>query len=182
MKTTTLISLSLIVLSTALRSNAAEPAATTNTAKPAPPESFQIRNQKFGNLLRPEDANSATGTRLVLYPAQPWKCMTWKLHPAGESVFSLQNHFTSKTLEAKGGDAQPAVIQVPFAKEAGERPTWRFKKLPDGLYEITDAKTGKALTAAAGESGAVRVVIADWQEKPEQKWELIKTDPAKLTM
>jgi hypothetical protein len=71
---------------------------------------------------------------------------------------------------------------VPFAKEAGERPTWRFTKLSDGLYEITDAKTGKALTAAAGENGGVRIVVADWQEKPEQKWELIKTDPAKLTM
>lgn len=32
--------------------------------------SFQIRNQKYGNLLRPEEANSADGTRIVLYPAQ----------------------------------------------------------------------------------------------------------------
>jgi hypothetical protein len=42
---------------------AAEPGA-------AAPESFQVRNRKFGDLLRPEDAHSATGTRLVLYPAQ----------------------------------------------------------------------------------------------------------------
>jgi len=35
----------------------------------------------------------------VLYPAEPWKCMTWKLRPAGESVFHVQNHFTSKTFQ-----------------------------------------------------------------------------------
>jgi hypothetical protein len=77
------------------------PAADVTSSGPASkasaPESFQIRNKKFGELLRPEAANGADGTRIVLYPAQSWKCMTWKLHPAGESAFQLQNHFTSKT-------------------------------------------------------------------------------------
>src|SRR4051812_11964945 len=67
-----------------------------------PVESFQIRSQKFGQLLRPEDANNADGTRLVLYPAQMWKCMTWKRLPAGPSTFALQNHLTSKTFSAQG--------------------------------------------------------------------------------
>jgi hypothetical protein len=43
-------------------------------APAAAPESFQIRNKKFGDPLRPEDTNSATGARIVLYPAQLWKC------------------------------------------------------------------------------------------------------------
>jgi len=145
-------------------------------------ESYQIRNKKFGDLLRPENANNAEGTRIVLYPAEPWKCMTWKLHPAGESTFQVQNHFTSKTFIANTSHGETNVIQTAFAREAGERPVWRFTKLADGSYQITDMKSGAALTAVGGDGQPVRVVVAPWQDKAEQKWELEKTDPAKLTM
>jgi hypothetical protein len=171
------------VLTSTLGMVAAESESSLVPAKGAAPESFQIRNKKFGDLLRPEDANSANGTRIVLYPAQLWKCLTWKLHPAGDSVFQAQNHFTSKTFEpsAKADGAQPPVLQVPFSKEAKERPLWRFAKLPDGLYHIIEVKSGKALTAVRDGSGA-RVVVAPLDKGDEQKWELIETDPSKLTM
>ena len=156
------------------------PTSTPASQSPAI-ESFQIRNKKSGDLLRPEDANSADGTRIVLYPAQSWKCMTWKLHPAGDSVFQFQNHFTSKTFAAKPTDST-AVVQVPFAREAKDRPAWRLTKLSGGFYQISEPKSGKALTARAAEGGAMGIVTASWEAKDEQKWELIKTDPAKLTM
>lgn len=146
------------------------------------PKSYQIRNVKYGDLLRPEDANSANGTRIVLYPAQPWKCMTWKLFPAGAETFQLRNHFTSKTFAAGSTNQVAApVVQVPFAKEAGARPAWRFVKLSDGTYEIANAKSGQALTAVK-EGGTAKIVMEPWSEKPEQKWELIGIDPAQLTM
>lgn len=145
-------------------------------------ESYQIRNKKFGDLLRPENANSAEGTRIVLYPAEPWKCMTWKLHPAGETGFHVQNHFTSKTFIVNPSPGATNVIQTHFARAAGERPLWRFTKLPDGSYQISDAKSGQALTAVGENNQAVRVVAAPWQDRDEQKWELEKMDPAKLTM
>jgi hypothetical protein len=176
MKQMFMLMVGLVALANAAGLMAAEPGA-------AAPESFQIRNKKFGDLLRPEDANSATGARIVLYPAQSWKCLTWKLHPAGDSVFQTQNHFTSKTFEpsAKADGAQAAVVQVPFAKDAKERPSWRFTKLADGLYQIVEVKSGKALTAVP-DGGGARVVVAPAGEGDEQKWELIKTDPSKLTM
>jgi hypothetical protein len=147
------------------------------------PASYQVRNKKFGQLLRPEDANNANGTRIVLYPAQPWKCMTWKFHPAGESTFQLQNHFTSKTFAAETSGEKPlqAVTQVPFAKESDKRPVWQFTKLADGTYKIADAKSGKVLSAAKAESG-VRIVLDTWHEADEQKWELLPIDPKQLTM
>jgi len=162
---------------------AAESETSAVPAKAAASESFQIRNKKFGDLLRPEDANNANGTRIVLYPAQSWKCLTWKLHLAGDSVFQVQNHFTSKTFEpsAKADGAQPPVLQVPFSKEAKERPSWRFTKLPDGLYQIIEVKSGKVLTAVP-DGGGARVVVAPLGQGDDQKWELIKTDPSKLTM
>jgi len=155
---------------------AAEPTAT--------PESCQLRNKKFGKLLRPEDASGADGARIVLYPAQPWKCMTWKMHPAGESTFNLQNHFTGKTFaaSAKADGIQAPVTQVPFAKEALVRPAWRLTKLPDGLYQIIEVKSGKALTASAADGGGSRITIAPVAKGDEQKWEVEKIDPSKLTM
>ncbi len=145
-------------------------------------ESYQIRNKKFGDLLRPKDANGAEGTHIVLYPAEPWKCMTWKLKPVGESTFLVQNHFTSKTFIVNASHGETNVIQTAFAKEASERPSWCFTKLPDGSYEIIDVKSGAALTATGGDGQSVRVVVAPWQNQDAQKWELEKTDPAKLTM
>jgi hypothetical protein len=153
--------------------------------KEAKPGSFQIRNQKYGNLLRPEEANSADGTRIVLYPAQPWKCMTWRLHGTGDSKFQLQNHFTGKTFAAEAGadKADAAVTQVPFSKKPEERPTWQLVKLTDGTYKITDSKSGKALTAVKEETGSgVRIVARAWRDGAEQKWELIEIDPKQLTM
>lgn len=164
---------------------AAEPQAHAKKAESITPQSFQIRNQKHGQLLRPEDANSADGTRIVLYPAQAWKCLTWRFHPAGESVFCLQNHFTSKTFAAEATttrEPQP-IRQVPFAKAASERPKWQFTKLSDGTYKITEPKSGKALTARKGSTDAtVSIVIDSWRDTDEQKWELIPTDPKDLTM
>lgn len=144
-------------------------------------ESYQIRNKKFGDLLRPKDANGAEGTRIVLYPAEPWKCMTWKLRPAGDSGFHVQNHFTSKTFIVNASSGGTNVIQTVFARQASERPVWRFTKLADGSYQISDAKSGNALTAVS-DNGTVRVTVAPWQDKDEQKWKLEKTDPATLTM
>lgn len=147
------------------------------------PGSYQIRNKEYGDLLRPENANGAVGTRIVLYPAQPWKCMTWKVQPAGESYFQLQNYFTSKTFAADVSADKPEqrVTQVIFAKPRGENPAWQFSKLPDGTYKIADAKTGKVLTAVK-EDGGLKVVVRAWHDKNEQKWELLPIDPKQLTM
>jgi len=175
------LKLSLIWLVSCLAVTGAFAAESTAAPAKAPtptPESFQVRNVKFGDLLRPEEANSADGTRIVLYAAQPWKCMTWKMHPAGESNFNLQNHFTGKTL-APSAKADGVVIQVEFAKDAKERPAWRLTKLPDGLYQIIEVKSGMALTATSADGGVTLVPVA---KGDEQKWAVEKIDPSKLTM
>lgn len=89
---------------------------------------YQILNVKFGDLLRPRDANSANGTPIVLYSAQPWKCMTWRLQTAGESAFHLKNLFTSKTFCADTNVAAPQqnVTQLPLAKDGNSAPIWQL--------------------------------------------------------
>ncbi|MDR3459628.1 MAG: RICIN domain-containing protein [Verrucomicrobiae bacterium] len=167
-----------LFLCTALRASADS---ATNSPLASAPKSYQIRNVKYADLLRPEDANNANGTRLVLYPAQPWKCMTWKLLPAGADTFQVRNHFTSKTFAGSSTNDVAPVVQVPFAKDAAARPVWHFIKLNDGGYEITDPKTGRVLTAEK-ERGSPKITLEPWHDQPEQKWELIEIDPATLTM
>ena len=161
---------------------AAEPASPQSV--PAPGKSYQIRNKEFGQLLRPENASNADGAAIVLYPAQAWKCMTWRISSAGDSRYCLQNHFTSKTFAASPGKAETqAVTQVPWGKDADKRPVWQVSPLKDGTFKIVDVKTGNVLTAqkAADGSGAT-VVLAPWKDGDGQKWELREIDPATLTM
>jgi hypothetical protein len=146
---------------------------------------YQIRNLKYGDLLRPKDANSANGTPIVLYPAQPWKCMTWRLQPSGNSAFHLKNLFTSKTFCANTDSNTPRqdVTQLLFPKEGGDVPEWQFMRLDDGSYRIADAKSSKVLTAVKEESqNEPKIVTAAWQNLDEQKWRLEKIDPKDLTM
>lgn len=162
------------------------PRATDPTAAELKPsDSVQIRNKQFGDLLRPEDANHADGTPIVLYPAQPWKCMTWKLLAAGDTTFCLRNHFTSKTIApapASEGTNQP-VRQIALPQNVAEQPAWIFTRLPDGSYKIANAKSGEALTAVPNaRGGSPRIVIAPWQNRDAQKWEVRKIDPRTLTM
>jgi len=149
------------------------------------PVTYQIRNVKYLDLLRPREANSADGTPIVLYPAQPWKCMTWRLQPTGESTFQLKNLFTSKTFTAQGetNAAGRSVAQVPLPKDAGASCSWQFVKLADGHYKIAEPISGRVLTAVKnlGASEA-SIVVAPWQDRSEQKWVLEEIAPKDLTM
>ena len=171
-----------LLLSILAAAGQAAPASAAG-AKAVSPGTYQLRNQKFKELLRPRDANNADGTPIVLYSAQPWKCMSWRLQPAGEAAFHLQNLFTSKTIAADGktNQAQQPVIQVPRGPEAG--PTWQFTRLEDGSFKIAESKSGKALTAVkAGDDAEAKITVEPWRNQAEQKWELQAIDPKQLTM
>jgi hypothetical protein len=145
-------------------------------------KSYQIANKKFGDLLRPRDANGSDGTPIVLYPAQAWKCMTWKLTPQDESAFTVRNHFTGKTFTF-GTDKEKRVTQIPLDKDSAKAAQWKFVKLKDGNYRIADPKSGDVLTAVKDEaSGEARIELRPWGDKDEQKWDLQEIDPSKLTM
>jgi hypothetical protein len=151
------------------------------------PKSYQIANKKYGDLLRPRDANGSDGTPIVLYPAQPWKCMTWKLTPQDESAFTVRNHFTGNTFTFDAGrekaGKEKRIAQIPLAKDSAKAIQWKFVTLKDGNYRIADPKSGDVLTAVKDETnGDVRIALLPWEDKDEQKWDLQVIDPSKLTM
>lgn len=135
------------------------------------PESVQIRNVQFGLLLRPRDASNKDGAPLVLYPAQPWKCMTWTVGSTADGLTSLKNRFTSKTFATA---ADGSIKQVPF--DAAK--PWKLEKLAEGHYRIFDpAAPTKALTARDEHT----LVLDDWKDTPGQQWEVLPA-PSHLTM
>lgn len=155
---------------------------------------YQIRNVKFGELLRPRDANNADGTAIVLYPAQPWKCMTWQLKPQDDSaaggsssatIFRVKNLFTTKTfcVDTNNDAAQQRVIQLRFPKNnGGPVPGWQFIGLGNDNYEIVDDKSGNVVTAIKDGEYEFHVMAAHWDNQDNQKWHLEKIDPKDLTM
>jgi len=155
---------------------------------------YQIRNVQFGDLLRPKDANNAEGTPIVLYPAQPWKCMTWQLKAREAStaansnsptVFRIKNLFTAKTFcaDVNADTTQHRVTQIRFPKNNDDTvPGWRFIGLGDGNYEIVDDKSGNAVTAMKDGGYEIHIVTAPWENQNSQKWRLEKIDPKDLTM
>jgi hypothetical protein len=175
------ILLSVAVLAT-LPVCAATEASTNVVLSPSATRSYQIRNSEFGDLLRPRNASGANGTPMVLYPEQQWKCMTWKLQPGSDSAFVVQNHFTSKTFTTVTNQDRLMIAQEPLGSDPARRTQWKFTALEDGTYQITDPRTGQALTAVKNQNGGVEVIAAPWTAAAGQKWRLTEIDPSKLTM
>jgi hypothetical protein len=148
--------------------------AFADAATPTAGESFQIESAAHpGQLLRVEDAKSADGTPMVLYPKQAWRCMTWELQADGDGV-RLKNHFTKKTLgptTAPSGSANAPVVQRPLAKSPVRTEAWQFVPIDGkpGLFRIVHTETGLALEA--DDEG--NVVAKKPSDAANQQWRLL---------
>ena len=163
----------LLIIALLLGFGAMRPVWAEDPATPAGalPARVQIRNVAFDRLLRPQDANGADGTPLVLYPAEPWRCMTWNAQTNPAGTVSLKNVFTSKTFATAAKDG--TIRQVPFQADK----VWTFDRLASGEYRILDPATGKALTARDEDT----LAFDDWKDAANQKWQ-VTAAPAHLTM
>lgn len=163
MKTKLLMGVGLMVVAAAgLRAEKAAP--------PAEGSLVQIHNRAFGELLRPRNASKKDGAPIVLYPAQPWKCVTWRVQHQPDGGVVLENQFSLKTLApAKSAEGKTAVEQVPLL--AAGAPQWRWEALPDGAWKISVPEGGGVLTAEKTSDG-LRVIVAPWTGADAQQWEL----------
>lgn len=143
--------------------------------------SYQIRNKKFAEsdlVLRPRNASSAEKTPIVLYPRTDWKCLTWKVSPAAEGAAGerLINHFTNKTFRPAAkpaeGDTSVPVLQVTPARGGDPAEQWTFVATGKDTYRIVHVATGWVLTAEKADDD-VRIVIAPWSDRDEQKWQVL---------
>jgi hypothetical protein len=138
---------------------------------------FQFRNVAFADrdlVLRPRDASTRDGTPIVLYPRTDWKCLTWKVAPAGESA-AFTNFFTSKGFAPKGEAGANVkslpVVQVARDKEPGPESRWKVVAADGETCKIVHEPSGWVLSAEETESGEVRVVLRAWSGRDDQKWQ-----------
>jgi hypothetical protein len=139
--------------------------------------SFQIKNKKFGDVLRPRGADSADKTPIVLYPRTDWRCLTWRVQPVEGGGSQLLNHFTNKTFEPQGtvkeGDQPVPVLQVKPVRPAPPAQRWSFVPVEGGSFKIVHVPTGWVLTAENGDDGDVRIKLAPWKGRDEQQWQML---------
>jgi len=135
----------------------------------------RIQNKVSGNVLRPQNASWRNDNPIVLFHDINWACVTWSFVKASENSYVLVNQYTNKSI--KPGDDSPTngtqVVQTPYDKSKPEL-NWEFISLENGFYKIKCGNNDLFLssTSKEGEEGSA-IVLAQWENKPEQMWKLI---------
>jgi hypothetical protein len=136
----------------------------------------QIQNRAYGEVLRPRNASKKEGAGLVLHPAEPWRCMTWRVSRKAGGRVEFENQFSHKSFAPTTASADPGfVVQV-----ATGMADWRLEKVADGFWKLVEPASGLVLTAVKFADGT-KVVVAPWTGTEAQQWE-IRSAPAHLTM
>ncbi len=136
---------------------------------------YAIKNLQTGLLLRPQDANHADGTPIILYDQQNWKCMTWDFKLVDEKTYQLKNLFTGKTF-------QPVHLPVKnntslyqqLLTEKSAIQFWEFIQVRKNIYRIRLKGTPFYLTAQPEKSN---IVLKPLEENDLQYWTLIEQHP-----
>ena len=137
---------------------------------------YAIQNIQTGKNLRPYDANSADGTKIVLYNHVEWKCMTWEFTSLKESTYQLKNLFTGKTFQPSGKTVDGVnLVQQPLKKDSLQY--WVFEKYANNAYHIKLKGTQLYITLSSEKTNS-EIVLKPKDDKLLQSWKLVAQDPA----
>jgi hypothetical protein len=140
---------------------------------------YAIKNVQTGMLLRIKDANSKTGTPIIAYYPENWKCMTWDFKKTDANTYQLRNLFSNKTLQPTTlananvpfdeqplvpGDAKQQYEFIPVKKD-----TYLIKLKGTDLYVTPADPKGEVNTA---------IVLAAKKGTPDQQWFIYEQAPA----
>jgi hypothetical protein len=138
----------------------------TSAVKAADTLSFQLMNKANGLLLRPENASKKDGARIVLYPQQDWRCLSWDAIPVKNGGYYFRNYFTNKTVAFNQNKAeqQPVNTEQPFL--------WKLIKVRDDYYKIVSAADETKVLAASTDEKE-QVELQNWNGGEIQLWKLL---------
>lgn len=144
-----------------------------------PGDKYAIQNIKSGKNLRPYEAISGDGNKIVLYDHVEWKCMTWEFKKTGENTFQLKNLFTSKTFQPSENNIQPGTgLEQQGLINGDNRQLWEFNEITKGIFNIRLKGTELFITQSDvnGKTNSP-IVLNKLDNSESQKWKLIKQDP-----
>jgi len=137
---------------------------------------YAIQNIQTGKNLRPYDANSADGTKIVLYNHVEWKCMTWEFSSLKNMTYQLKNLFTGKTFQPSGKAVDGVnLVQQPMKKDSLQY--WVFEKYANNAYHIKLKGTQLYITLSSEKTNS-EIVLKPKNDKLLQSWKLVAQDPA----
>ncbi len=141
---------------------------------------FAIKNVETGMLLRPEGANNADNTPIVLYSPTNWKCLTWDFIATDEEdTYQLRNLFTSKTFFPDAGQKESGTALKQIELEQGNKDQqWVFEVNDDETYRIKLKNTELYITPH-DKSGAFnsKVVLKEKMDGKLQLWTIYEQSP-----
>ena len=138
---------------------------------------YAIQNSVTGKNLRPYDAGSQNGNRIVLYDHVEWKCMTWKFISMGDNTYQLKNLFTSKTFQPKEMPAKDGstLEQQPISNTDSQ--LWEFIGAPDNSFYIRLKGTELYVTTSSSQTNT-NIILQKKQGNAMQLWRLVAQNPS----
>jgi hypothetical protein len=136
---------------------------------------FAIHNVETRKNLRPYNAGVSDGNRIILYPHNEWKCLTWRFNHIEGTTYQLQNLYTEKTFEPKSGtEAGVTLWQQPLKKDKSQY--WEFIGQPDETYLIRLKDTELYITLSSDKTDS-DIILMPYQNSSRQQWKLIEQYP-----
>jgi hypothetical protein len=137
---------------------------------------FAIQNTVTGKNLRPYEAGSNNGNRIVLYNHVEWKCMTWNFINVNDNTYQLRNLFTSKTFQPKETPVKSgsALEQQPLSSSQAQQ--WEFLKTAENNYLIRLRGTELYITASSDQTNS-DIILQEKKAGSLQIWRLVAQNP-----
>lgn len=139
--------------------------------------SYAIQNVKTGLNLRPYEAMSSDGNKIVLYEHKVWMCMTWDFRHISDNLYTLKNQYTSKTFQAADNPARPGSVLIQQQLSNKDEQNWEFIQISDNRYNIRLKGTDLYITAMGNEINTPVTLQPKKENDPMQVWYLIEQHP-----
>ncbi|MDR2660196.1 MAG: RICIN domain-containing protein [Spirochaetaceae bacterium] len=138
---------------------------------------FALRNPQTGKDVRPYRAGTADGNKIILYPHQEWKCMTWNFKHIDGTTYQLENLFTGKTFQASSAvKAGVTLWQQPLA-DNDKSQYWEFISQGNDTYLIRLSGTQFYITTSSDDTDS-NIILMPRQDNPtRQLWALVEQSP-----
>ncbi|MDR2709521.1 MAG: RICIN domain-containing protein [Elusimicrobiota bacterium] len=138
---------------------------------------FAIKNPQTQKDVRPYRAGTADGNKIILYPHQEWKCMTWNFRHIEGSTYQLENLFTGKTFQASSAvKAGVTLWQQPLVNNDSAQ-YWEFLKQDNDTYLIRLKNTELYITISSDETNSNIILMPYQRNSTKQQWALIEQSP-----
>ena len=140
---------------------------------------YAIKNVQTGMLLRIKDANTKTGTPIVAYNPENWKCMTWDFKHVEGNTYQLRNLLSSKTFMPAGKTNEGVTLEEQPIDTANYSQQYQFEPIGKNIYLIKLKGTDLYITPSDGKGSVNSQIILSTRSGDKlQQWVIYQQSPS----